>query len=237
MQYPINLKAGQEERQALRGSVFVLLDLGAAPYVDLSIEIQGFTVETLRKVRKGLRLKAPPGSEFTSVRIEAPVDCRVELYASLADLSINYQDGATVNANINGTVPVAITGQPVQTEIVGQPLQVVNDRGAPAAPVHVVGLTYSDAPATAIIDNAPAAVTHVATPLLAADIARKRARFTNLGPDPVTLGTTGHTWAKRCIVLGEGDTWIESDGANLAWVAITEANGKTASVTAQEVKA
>lgn len=237
MQYRVNLKAGVETRQELQGMVFVLLDTGAAPAIDLKIELFGITVEELRGVKKGLRVRAPAGVAFSSVTLRAAVDCTVEMFASVADLSINYQDGATVNANINGTVPVAITGQPLQTEIVGQPLQVVNDRGAPAAPVHVVGLTYSDAPATAIIDNAPAAVTHVAILLLAVDIARKRARFTNLGPDPVTLGTTGHTWAKRCIVLAEGDTWIESDGANLAWVAITEANGNTASVTAQEVKA
>lgn len=228
MQYRVNLKAGVETRQELQGMVFVLLDTGAAPAIDLKIELFGITVEELRGVKKGLRVRAPAGVAFSSVTLRAAVDCTVEMFASVADLSINYQDGATVNANINGTVPVAITGQP---------LQVVNDRGAPAAPVHVVGLTYSDAPATAIIDNAPAAVTHVATPLLAADAARKRARFSNLGPDPVTLGTTGHTWAKRCIVLAEGDTWIESDAANLAWVAITEASGNTASVTAQEVRA
>jgi hypothetical protein len=207
--------------------VFVLLDLGAAANLDLKIEIAGFTIEELRSVRKGLRLRAQEGAEFSCVLLTAPVDCRVELYASVADLQINYQDGATVNANIIGTVPVAVANQP---------LQVIPDRGAPGAPMHVVGLTYEDAPATALVDLAPVAVTDTGAAILAAAIDRKRARFTNLGPDPVTLGTTGHTWAKRCIVLGEGDTWIESDAANLAWVAITDTGG-AASVTAQEVKA
>lgn len=227
MQYRVNLKAGEETRQELQGMVFVLLDTGAAPSVDLKIELFGIAVEELRAVKKGLRVRAPQGVAFSSVTLKAPIDCTVELFASVADLSINYQDGATVNANILGTVPISVEDEP---------LQVSNDRGSPAAPMHVVGLTYSDAPATAIVDRAAVAVGSVAASLLAADVARKRARFTNLGPDPVSLGTTGHTWAKRCLVLYEGDTWVEDSAANLAWVAIADA-GKTASVTVQEVRA
>ena len=59
MQYTVNLKAGVETRQVVRGRVFVLLDLGAAANLDLKIEIAGFTIEELRSVRKGLRLRAP----------------------------------------------------------------------------------------------------------------------------------------------------------------------------------
>ncbi len=235
-QITINLKANEPRRQVMRGQVFVILDTGAALGVALDIEIEGIAVETLRDCKKGLRLRAPGGVPFTSFTLTSPVDTTVEVFVSTADLSVNYQEGSTVNANILGTVPVAITGEPVEVEITGGPLQVVNDRGAPANPVYVSGITYSDAPATAIVDRAAVAVTDTGASILAADATRKRARFTNLGPDPVTLGTTGHTWAKRVIVLGEGDTWIESDAANLAWMAITDTAG-AASVTAQEVKA
>lgn len=224
-------------RQALQGMVFVLLDTGAATGINLKVEMGGVTVEELRNVKRGLRLKAPAGAMFTSVSLLSEVNCTVEAFASVADLSINYQEGSTVNANILGTVPVSVTGQPLDVTVTGQPLAVVPDRGAPGMPVHVVGLTYSDAPATAITDGAAVAVTHAATALIAANAARKRARFSNLGPDAVTLGTTGHTWAKRCIVLEAGDMWLEDDAANLAWVAITETAGKTASVTVQEVSA
>lgn len=216
MQYTINLKAGEPTRQALRGTTLVLLDLGAAPSVDLGIEVEGFGVEELRGVKRGLRVTGPM---FTSCLFTAPVDCTLEVIASAAAISVNYTEGATVNANITNA-----------------PLAVVNDRGSPGAPVYVSGVTYSDAPATAIVDRAAVAVTDTGASILTASASRKKARFCNLGPDPVTLGTTGHTWAKRCIVLEVGDVWIEEHAANLAWFAITN-TATAASVTAQEVNA
>jgi len=216
MQYTINLPAGVEVRQEFNGTTLVLLDLGAAPSIDIEIEVAGYGVETLRGVKRGLRVTGPA---FTGARFRAPVDCTIEVVASAAAISVNYTEGATV-----------------QAQIIGQPVAVVPDRGAPGSPVYVSGITYTDAPATAIVDRAAVAVTSAGASILAAAAGRKRARFCNLGPDPVTLGTTGHTWAKRCIVLEAGDVWIESDAANLAWMAITDAT-KTASVTAQEVNA
>lgn len=241
MQYTINLKANTKKRQEFTGAVLVLLDTGLAPSIDLTVEVAGFGVEELRGVKRGLKMRTPG---FTGATLLSAVDCTVEIVVSTADISVNYQEGSTVNANIVGTVPVSVTGQPVSTSIVGtvpvsvtgQPIAVVPDRGAPGTPVHVVGITYSDAPATAIIDKAATEVTDTGAALLAASATRKRARFANLGPDPVTLGTTGHTWAKRCIVLEVGDMWTEDDAANLAWVGITEA-GKSASITVQEVMA
>lgn len=226
MQYRITLTGGVPKRQEFQGTTLVLLETGAAPAVDISVEVQGFGVEDLRGVKAGLRLRAPAGG-FTSAVFTSAVDCVIEVVVSKADISVNYTEGATVNANIVGTVPVSVTGQPIA---------VVPDRGAPGNPVNVVGITYTDAPATAIVDRAAVACGPVAVALLAADPARKRARFANIGTDPVTMGTTGHTWAKRVIVLEAGDVWIESDAANLAWVGITDAGG-AASVTVQEVKA
>lgn len=217
MQYRITLPAGVEIRQEFTGTTLVLLDIGAATSLDLNIEVQGFGVEELRGVKGGLRVRAP-AQGFTGARFLSAVATTIEEVVSRADISVNYTEGATVNANILGTVPVS------------------NDRGAPGNPVNVVGITYSDAPATAIVDRAPVAVTSAGASILAASAGRKRARFANLGPDPVTLGTTGHTWAKRVIVLEAGDVWVESDAANLAWTAITDA-ATTASVTAQEVNA
>lgn len=217
MQYTINLQAGQELRQQFDGTTMVLLDLGAAPTVDVELEVSGYGVEKLRGVKKGLRVTGP---RFTGARFVAPVNCTIEVVVSVAAISVNYTEGASVNATITGPLPLPVS----------------NDRGAPGSPVYVSGVTYSDAPATAIVDRAAVAVTSAGASILAASASRKRARFYNIGPDPVTLGTTGHTWAKRCIVLAAGDTWVESDAANLAWMAITDA-GTTASVTAQEVNA
>lgn len=216
MQYTINLKAGQPTRQAFRGTTLVLLDLGAASAIDLALEVENFGVEELRGVKKGLRVTGPL---FTSALFTAAIDCTIEVIASAAAISVNYTEGATVNANITNA-----------------PLAVVNDRGSPGAPVYVSGVTYTDAPAVAIVDRAAVAVTDTGATILTASASRKKARFCNLGPDPVTLGTTGHTWAKRCIVLEAGDVWIEEHAANLAWFAITN-TATAASVTAQEVNA
>lgn len=217
MQYTINLKAGQPTRQTFRDTTLVLLDLGAASAIDLALEVENFGVEELRGVKKGLRVTGPL---FTSCLFTAAIDCTIEVIASAAAISVNYTEGATVNAQITGPLPLPVS----------------NDRGSPGAPVYVSGVTYTDAPAVAIVDRAAVAVTDAGATILNASATRKKARFCNLGPDPVTLGTTGHTWAKRCIILEAGDLWIEEHAANLAWTAITAAT-TTASVTAQEVNA
>lgn len=206
------------------GTTLVLLDLGAALSVDLNVEVRGQTVEELRDVRRGLRLRGPG---FTGAVLTSAVDTVVEVVVSQADISVNYTDGATVNANILGTVEVSDGGAV---------LQVSNDRGTVGAPMYVAGLTYSDAPATAVNNLAPVPVTDAGAALLAANVTRKAARFCNVGDDPVAIGGAGLTWARRVLVLLPGDVWVEERGANVAWSAITEA-GKTASVTVQEVMA
>ena len=87
-------------------------------------------------------------------------------------------------------------------------------------------------------NSAAIAVTAVETPLATARLQRRSIRFTNIGLDPVAIGAPGITmvWARRCIVLNPGDTWLEDAAAGLAWSAICDA-GKTASITAQEVMA
>lgn len=200
-------------RQEFTGKTLVLLDTGLADTIDISIEIGGYAVEELRGVKKGLKVQAPG---FTAARFFAPVDCTLEVVVSEANISVNYQDGSTVNANIIGTVPVS------------------NDRGAPAAPLYVVGVTYTDAPALTMQDNAAVAVTDAGAALVAANPNRRSLRFANIGLDPVAIGATGITWAKRCIVLNAGDTWIEDRAANMAWAADCDTS-KTANVTVQEV--
>lgn len=221
MQYTITLQAGQKTRRVFQGTTLVLLDLGAASAIDLELEVTNYSVEELRGVKKGCRIRGP---QFSGASFTASVNCTIEVFVSVADLSINYTDGATVNANILGTVPVSAPA----------PLAVINDRGAPATPVYVSGITYADAPAVTLQDNAAVACSSVAAALVAANAARRGLRITNLGADPVAIGFTGITWAKRCIVLNAGDTWVEERAANLAWAAICDAT-KTASVTVQEV--
>jgi hypothetical protein len=152
--------------------------------------------------------------------LTAAVDCTVVLLTSKNLIELNFTDGARLTATID----------PAQL-----PLQVQNDKGTVGDPLYVSGITYNDAPAVTLQDNTAAAVTSTGVSLLAANAVRKSARFTNLGPDPVTIGTTGHTWAKRCLILNMNDTWVEERAANLAWTAITDAT-KTASVTVQEVR-
>jgi hypothetical protein len=151
----------------------------------------------------------------------APVDCEVTLLTSNQNIDFNFSDGLKVTATID----------PSQL-----PLATANDKGAPGNPVYVSGITYSDAPATALIDNVAVSVTATGAAVLAALGTRKSIRFANLGPDPVAIGFTGITWAKRSIVLNAGDVWLEDRAANMAWAAITD-TAKTASVTAQEVRA
>ena len=213
MQYTINLLAGIAKRQEFSGQTLVLLDTGAAPSIDISIENSGFVVEELRGVKHGLKLQAPG---FTSAKFTAPVDCVIQVIVSNANISVNYTEGQTVNAVIVG-VPV-----------------VSNDRGAPGTPVYVSGITYADAPAVTLQDNAAVSVTDAGAALVAANANRRGLRFTNIGTDPVTIGATGITWAKRCIVLNAGDTWIEDRAANMAWAADCDTS-KTASITIQEV--
>ena len=218
MQYAITLIAGIPQRQEFTGSTLVLLDTGSASSVDMQLEVYGFHVEDFKGVKRGLNIQADNGQRFTGATFTSSVSTTIQVITSTANISVNYMDGANVNATI-----------------VGLPLQVSNDRGTVGTPLYVSGITYSDAPAATLVDNAPVAVTSAGQALLAANTVRKSARFTNLGPDPVTIGFTGQTWGKRCLVLSAGDMWLEDRAANLAWVAITDV-AKTASVTVQEVR-
>jgi hypothetical protein len=88
--------------------------------------------------------------------------------------------------------------------------------------------------AASVVDHAAVAVTDVNTAILGASGARRAIRFRNLGASSVALGSNALTWATRTIELASGETWLEDDGANLAWFAICNA-GLTASVAAQEI--
>lgn len=215
MQYTINLTAGKELRAQISGRTFALLSTGSASSVDVKLEITGFAVEELRDQRRGFKVRTPG---FDGVRFLSSVNTQIEVFTSVADIDISLE------------------GQAVAATITNTPLAVVPDRGAPANPVYVSGITYSDAPATSMANTGPVAVTATAVQVLAASASRKAARFTNVGTDDVALGASGLTWAKRCIVLAPGDTWVEERAANLAWFAICN-TAKTASVNAQEVMA
>lgn len=213
MQYTITLAANVEQRQEFNGTTLVILSTGAASTIDMKVELAGYAVEEMRGIKQGLKMQT---QGFTGAKFLSAVPCTIEVIVSSANISVNYQEGSTVNANILGVVPVS------------------NDRGSLANPVNVVGITYADAPAVTLQDNLAVAVTAAGAALVAANANRRGLRFTNIGTDPVTIGFTGITWAKRCIILNSGDTWIEDRAANLAWAAICDA-AKTASVTVQEV--
>ena len=229
MQYTITLAAGVEQRQEFQGKTLVILSTGAAPQIDMKVELAGYAVEEMRGIKSGLKMVS---QGFTGAKFFSTVACTIEVIVSSANISVNYQEGSTVNANIIGTVPVAAAAD-FPVTIAGT-VNVSNDRGSLGNPVNVVGITYTDAPAVTLQDNAAIAVTDAGAALVAANANRRGLRFTNIGTDPVAIGFTGITWAKRCIVLNAGDTWIEDRAANLAWAADCD-TAKTASVTVQEV--
>lgn len=214
MQVRINIKAGVPVRQEFTGKNLMLLDTGAADAVDLLIEVSGFGQESLRGMRRGLKLRTPG---FTGVTISADVDTTVEIVATVADIDINTIEDAVVRARI-----------------IDQPVAVVPDRGAPGNPAYVVGLTQQDAPASAIVDRGPVAVGDVAVEIAAASAVRREVRVRNLGPAPVAIGSPGVTWARRAVVLEGEDLWIESRAANLRLMAVCPAGG-AAEVNVQEV--
>jgi hypothetical protein len=239
MQYTITLSAGIEKRQEFTGRTLVILSIGAAASIDMKIELSGFAVEEMRGIKQGLKMQT---DGFSGAKFLSAVDCTIEVIVSTANISVNYQEGQTVNANIVGTVPVSVAATlPVSIAAtlpvsVAGTVAVSNDRGAPGTPVYVSGITYADAPAVTLQDNAAGAVTDAGAALVTANANRRALRFTNIGTDPVTIGFTGITWAKRCLVLEAGDTWTEDRAANLAWAGDCD-TGKTASVTVQEVLA
>lgn len=96
--------------------------------------------------------------------------------------------------------------------------------------------TREDA-ASAGNDRAAVAVNQLNTALVAASALRKAIRFRNVGASPAALFTSAAgAWANRCLVIAPDETWIESEGASLAWYAITDvAPNNAASVTAQEI--
>lgn len=136
--------------------------------------------------------------------------------------------GATFTSAIDTTVDLIVTNFRVET-IDGTTLTATISAGSLPLPVEEVQ-------ASAAANNAAVAVGAAGAVLLAANAARIEARFSNIGSDPVAIGFAGLTWAKRCVVLNPGDTWVENRAAGLAWAGITDA-GLAASVTVQELTA
>jgi len=218
MQIPVNLVGGAPPlRIDFAGKRFVLLDTGAASSVSVRLMRGTLELEAVSTAKRGLRADVPDG--FTSLELSSTVDALLQVIVSEGLVDISFLDGMQVNATLAGTYD-----------------------GSVAHPINVSGVTVNDAPSTANNSLGPTACNGAGTTLVkAANANSRRCRFTNLGPDPVTLGPVGHTWAKRAIVLEgpavgatAGETWIEDNAANLAWYGITDA-GKAASVTVQEI--
>jgi hypothetical protein len=223
MQIKVPLNAGENTRVSLNCKSLLLASTGVASTVNVMVEFRGNQQpESMGDLVRGFKIRLlDPAELMETIVLVAPVDCVVTLLTSNQNIDFNFSDGLKVTATID----------PSQL-----PLATANDKGAPGNPVYVSGITYSDAPAAALVDNVAVSVTATGAAVLAPLSARKSIRFANLGPDPVAIGFTGITWAKRSIVLNAGDVWLEDRAANMAWAAITD-TAKTASVTAQEVRA
>lgn len=219
MQYSVNLTGGADwVIQHTAGMQFALLSTGVAASVEVRLRRNSETLEEVRTASRGFRARMD-SMQFSHVELKAAVDCTVEISITEVGIDFDFTEGATVNAVIQGL-----------------PLAVSNDRGSPGNPMNVVGVTINDSPATGLTTSLPVAVTSAGASLASASAARREVRFTNFGPDPVAIGPSNQTWAKRAIVLEVGDTWVEDRGANLQWAGITDA-GKTASVGVQGLTA
>jgi hypothetical protein len=216
MLHTITLVAGVRTKVGYGGRVLVLVDTGAASSVALRISIPEQNDEEISEASRGFKARLMAG-RFADVELTAAVNATVKLIVSDNDIDFNVFDGATVTAIVSAT-----------------PLPVSNDRGTPGNLLFVSGVSITDAPAVTSPDNAAVACTAVIALILAADATRRQIIFTNIGVDDVTLGAAGHTWAKRCIVLKSGDSFVEDRASNLAWYGICDA-AKTASVTTKTV--
>lgn len=217
MQTTINTVAGIWTRVHTPGRLILIESMSVAS-CELRIVIPGRNDEQLGAVERGFKARMTVG-EFSEILVKTTVDASVGVIISDNDIDLNFGEGATVTASISGPLPLPVS----------------NDRGStPLVPVYTTGVASS--PATSSVDNAAVACSSVLAVLLAADGTRRQVTFTNLGPDPVAIGTPTLTWAKRAIVLNANDSWVEetTGGPNLAWSAICDA-GKTASVTTKTV--
>jgi len=218
-QYPVNIKAGKPVPIAIAGAYFTIMDPGSAGSIGVKFYDGSRELESINTAKRGFKAR-PASGRFTRVDLSSSIDTVAQIVISDGDIEIDVSDGASVTASIAGL-----------------PLPVQLDRGTPALPLNVVGLSLSDAPGSSIVDSAAVAVgSAAAVSVVAADANRRALRLANIGADPVAIGGAGITWAKRCIVIQPGDLWEEAKGANLQWFAICEAT-KTASVTAQGVMA
>lgn len=216
MQRNITLKAGQTERIDVLGRQFLALSMTVPTSCKFTLWAGPIILEEFETSR---RFEATTAVPFTRVSITPQADTVLDFIISDGGVKFDYADGITVNA-----------------KILDQPIQVVPDRGAPGNPVYVSGITYSDAPSTQVNNGVPVPVTHVVTALQSANATRRRSVWVNDGPDPVGLGgAAGMSWANRTITLDVGDMWIEDRAANLAWSAVCESAGKTATVRNQTV--
>lgn len=221
-QFSVPLQAGVKTRIEVRGKFFMVRDVSNAATLDVLIEVRGqgdSNDEEFAAVEGGFKARLSAG-RFDAVVLTASLACTVVYIVSDNAIDFDFFAGANVNATL----------------IAPLPLNVVNDRGTPGNLLFVSGVSIADAPATSAPDNAAVACTAVAALILAADATRRQIIFCNIGVDPVTLGALGHTWAKRCIILNAGDSYVEDRASNLAWYAICDA-AKTASVTTKTVLA
>lgn len=216
-QYTCQVKANTPFLLGVTGTYFSILETGSAAFVGARVLRNATEVESVRTARRGLQARVR--ERFTAVELRSTIDTVCEVVVSDGEVEVDSTDGASVLATIANS-----------------PLPVVNDRGAPANPVHVVGLTASDAPATAFAEPNAVAVNASLTTLLSASATRRSVRFHNQGANPVAIGGPGVTWAKRAIVLQPGDTWVDDRAANLAWSAVCD-TGQSTTVGVQGVNA
>lgn len=216
MQQTANLTAGARTRVDVAGRHFLVLSTGAATSIELWIYRDNDELEYIRTAMRGFKARIPDG--FTRIEVRSTVDAVCEFVLSNGVVDFDFITGQAVT--IGGPLPVPVS----------------NDRGSPGNLLHVVGVTVADAPAVAASSNVAVACSAVAAVIAAADANRRALRICNLGPDPVSIGPAGLTWARRVVVLLAGDVWVEDRGANLAWSGITDA-ALNASVTWQGVTA
>lgn len=216
MQRTIQLKAGIPTSIEVRGRQFLALSWSVSTRTTFTIYQGSVIVQEFDTTR---RFEVTLPEEFGRVVVTAAADTVLEFIISDGSVRFDYADGIAVNATI-----------------VGQPIAVVPDRGAPGNPVYVSGITYSDAPATVGEGFPQANLTSALATIWGANSTARSLRMTNFGPDPCAIGPNADlTWGTRCIVLDVGDTWVETRAPNLQWYGICD-EGKTARLGKQRIR-
>ncbi len=185
----LNLLAGVEQQDREGGTAFIVEAVSALGALSVTwLDKDGQRKGTITNVLAGKRYF--PGFEFGGYALVSSVDANVRMIVGYGNADV----GIVTNVTVADATIINSDANPVPVKIHTSDVDSVNVK-------EVLGTT--------ITDNVAVAVTAAITDVLAALATRRSVRILNQGANDVAIGGAGLTWAKRVIVLGPGDMWIE----------------------------